>query len=287
MTAARANGFACRRRWPAPATGAIDACERTVVLSRRAAGGSLPAPARRRLTQTRRRWRCYSRRRTRSSTEGVERSVLQSPGPSPARGSRLPRRGAHWRPSRRWPSRSRGAGGAAQASSVDASDERAVADHLDAIAGSGGRIDVSFNATGIGWDLGAPVVDMPLDDFVVPIAAGMRTHVVTATAAARRMIGQRSGVILAITATPARQPIPLVGNFGVGCAAIEALCRQLALELGPYGIRVVCMRSAGSPELARCRRRQRLSRSRRPGSPTRHSTCRSREHAAEATADAG
>jgi 3-oxoacyl-[acyl-carrier protein] reductase len=140
------------------------------------------------------------------------------------------------------------AGGAAQASSVDARDQRAVAEHLDAVAERSGSIDVSFNAAGIGWDLGTPVVDMTLDDFVVPIADGMRTHVVTATAAARHMIGQRSGVILAITATPARKPIPLVGNFGVGCAAIEALCRQLALELGPHGIRVVCLRSAGSPD---------------------------------------
>jgi 3-oxoacyl-[acyl-carrier protein] reductase len=140
------------------------------------------------------------------------------------------------------------AGGAAQASCVDALDQEAVAEHLDAVAERSGSIDVSFNATGIGWRLGALVVDMTLDDFVVPIADGMRTHVVTATAAARHMIGQRSGVILAITATPARKPIPLVGNFGVGCAAIEALCRQLALELGPHGIRVVCMRSAGSPD---------------------------------------
>jgi 3-oxoacyl-[acyl-carrier protein] reductase len=139
-------------------------------------------------------------------------------------------------------------GGAARASSVDALDQRAVAEHLDAVAESSGSIDVSFNATGIGWRLGAPVVDMMLDDFVVPIADGMRTHFVTATAAARHMIAQRSGVILAITATPARQPTPLVGNFGVGCAAIEALCRQLALELGAYGIRVVCVRSAGSPD---------------------------------------
>jgi NAD(P)-dependent dehydrogenase (short-subunit alcohol dehydrogenase family) len=140
------------------------------------------------------------------------------------------------------------AGGAAHASSVDALDERAVAELLDAVAERGGSVDVSFNATGIGWDLGAPVVDMTTDDFVVPIADGMRKHVVTATAAARHMIRQRSGVILTITATPARKPIPLVGNFGVGCAAIEALCRQLALELGPYGIRVVCMRSAGSSD---------------------------------------
>jgi enoyl-[acyl-carrier-protein] reductase (NADH) len=40
------------------------------------------------------------------------------------------------------------------------------------------------------------------------------------------------------------------GGFGVACAALEALCRQLAVELGPQGVRVICLRSAGSPDAA-------------------------------------
>jgi NAD(P)-dependent dehydrogenase (short-subunit alcohol dehydrogenase family) len=39
-----------------------------------------------------------------------------------------------------------------------------------------------------------------------------------------------------------------VGGFGVACAAIEGLARQLAGELGPRGVRVVTLRSAGSPD---------------------------------------
>jgi len=62
------------------------------------------------------------------------------------------------------------------------------------------------------------------------------------------MLKAGSGVILAITATPARMFVPNSGNFGVIGAAIERLCRQLAGELGPRGIRVVCLRSAGSPD---------------------------------------
>jgi 3-oxoacyl-[acyl-carrier protein] reductase len=57
-----------------------------------------------------------------------------------------------------------------------------------------------------------------------------------------------SGVILALTAQVARSPYPNVGGFGVACAAIEGFCRQLAAEVGPQGIRVVCLRSAGSYE---------------------------------------
>ncbi|MGH8608244.1 MAG: SDR family oxidoreductase, partial [Gammaproteobacteria bacterium] len=64
-----------------------------------------------------------------------------------------------------------------------------------------------------------------------------------------RMVKQGSGVILMITATPARLAIPQCGGFGVACAALEGLCRQLAAEVGPQGVRVVCLRSAGTPEV--------------------------------------
>ena len=39
-----------------------------------------------------------------------------------------------------------------------------------------------------------------------------------------------------------------MSGFGVSGAAIEGFCRQLAAEVGPQGIRVVCLRSAGSPD---------------------------------------
>ena len=60
----------------------------------------------------------------------------------------------------------------------------------------------------------------------------MRTHFLTATAAARHMEPRGSGVILALTAQVARKPYVGSGGFGVACAAIEGLCRQLAIELG-------------------------------------------------------
>jgi NAD(P)-dependent dehydrogenase (short-subunit alcohol dehydrogenase family) len=34
----------------------------------------------------------------------------------------------------------------------------------------------------------------------------------------------------------------------VACEAIEGLWRSLAAELGPRGVRLVCLRSAGSPD---------------------------------------
>ena len=39
-----------------------------------------------------------------------------------------------------------------------------------------------------------------------------------------------------------------VGGFGPACAAMEAFSRNLASELGPFGVRVVTIRSGGSPD---------------------------------------
>ncbi len=140
------------------------------------------------------------------------------------------------------------AGGRAEVAQVDALDEQAVEQHLGEVVQKSGGIDISFNAIGIGYVQGAPLVEMAPQEFTQPIADAMKTQFLTTTAAARHMSRKGSGVILAITATPGRRFIPNSGNFGVACAAIESLCRQLAGELGPQGIRVICLRSAGSPD---------------------------------------
>ena len=140
-------------------------------------------------------------------------------------------------------------GGKAEAAEVDAMNERSVDTHLDAVASRAGGIDVSFNAIGIDdIRLGTLIVDMSVDDFTRPIARMMQAQFVTARAAARHMTRQGSGVILTITSPHGRQPVSNFGPVGAMQAAIEGLWRQLASELGPKGVRVVCVRSAGSPD---------------------------------------
>jgi 3-oxoacyl-[acyl-carrier protein] reductase len=87
-------------------------------------------------------------------------------------------------------------------------------------------------------------------DFTLGLEARVRTHFGTALAAARHMVRQRSGAISMVTATPDRVGIPEVGSFGVASAALEGLSRTLATEQSPDGVRVVCLRSAGSPDAA-------------------------------------
>jgi NAD(P)-dependent dehydrogenase (short-subunit alcohol dehydrogenase family) len=133
------------------------------------------------------------------------------------------------------------AGGSAEAAMVDALDEDAVNRYTDQVAEQTGGIDVSFNAVGVHAVQGTPLTELALDDFVYPISTWPATQFLTARAAARHMVTKRKGVILMLTASPARLAIPGAGGFGVACAAIEALTRTLAAELGPQGVRVVCL----------------------------------------------
>ncbi|MGW3723646.1 SDR family NAD(P)-dependent oxidoreductase [Streptomyces sp. F001] len=141
-----------------------------------------------------------------------------------------------------------GSGGTAETAQVDALDEQAVNECVAGIVKKAGRVDVSFNAIGLDEVQGTPLIEMSYDDFARPITIATRTQFLTAKAVAPHMIEAGSGVIMMITASPSRIPFPLVGGFGVACAALEGFSRTLAAELGPKGVRVICLRSAGSVE---------------------------------------
>jgi len=145
-------------------------------------------------------------------------------------------------------------GGTAAVGVVDALDEDAVERHLDGIVAATGGLDISFNLVSMGdpeehpEGQGTPLVELPLADFLEPVTTWTRTQFLTARAAGRRMAARGRGVILMISTPTAVAGFPLVGGFGSACASGEALSRQLAAELGPDGVRVVCLRSAGSPD---------------------------------------
>jgi NAD(P)-dependent dehydrogenase (short-subunit alcohol dehydrogenase family) len=140
------------------------------------------------------------------------------------------------------------AGGAAETAVVNALDEAVVRRHADAVAASAGSLDVSFNAISVDHIQGVPLADMSEQDVVAPVADRVATHLLTARAAAHHMTAQGHGVIITFTADAARLAYAEVGSFGIACAAVEALTRSLAAELGPFGVRVICLRSMGSPD---------------------------------------
>ncbi|MBA3401214.1 MAG: SDR family oxidoreductase [Actinobacteria bacterium] len=142
----------------------------------------------------------------------------------------------------------RAADGRAEAAELDAFDQKAVEAHLDEMTEKTGGIDVSFNAVGITAVQGTPLVDMSVKDFLAPITEAAHTHFVTATAAARRMTAQGSGVIVMLSSSAARESRHRMGGFNLACASIEAFTRSLAGEVGPEGVRVVCLRPNFTPE---------------------------------------
>lgn len=137
-------------------------------------------------------------------------------------------------------------GGTAHTAVVDALDERAVNEYVDTVAGQAGRIDISFNVIGYG-DVQQPLMEISVDDFLQPITIATRTHFLTSRAAARQMIPQGSGVILAFGGN-GPQTLPGLGGFKIALDAVEGLRRQWAMELGEHGIRVVTLKTGGIPE---------------------------------------
>jgi NAD(P)-dependent dehydrogenase (short-subunit alcohol dehydrogenase family) len=142
------------------------------------------------------------------------------------------------------------AGGSAEAADVDALDEEAVDEHLRSVIENAGGVDVSFNAVGIpnAGIVGVPLADLDVEQFSLPITAYATSYFLTARLAARRMVTNKSGVIMTVTALPARTGTPLNGGYGAAMAAKEALTRDLSAELAPQGIRVVGLRPHGMPE---------------------------------------
>jgi NAD(P)-dependent dehydrogenase (short-subunit alcohol dehydrogenase family) len=142
------------------------------------------------------------------------------------------------------------AGGSAEAAEVDALDEQAVDKHLQSVIDKAGRVDISFNAVGIPDTniVGVPLVELDVEQFSLPITTYATSYFLTARLAARRMVANKSGVIMTVTALLSRTGVPLVGGYGPAMALKEALTRNLSAELAPHGIRVVGLRPQAMPE---------------------------------------
>jgi NAD(P)-dependent dehydrogenase (short-subunit alcohol dehydrogenase family) len=146
-------------------------------------------------------------------------------------------------------------GDAAHAATVDALDEQAIAAHLDDVVATAGRVDISINAIGMpdAEILGEPLLDLDAARFARPIAEYTTSYFLTARLAARRMIPDGAGVIMTLSALPARVGSPLNGGYGPAQAAKEAMTRDLSLELAPSGIRVLGLRPHALPETSTMR----------------------------------
>src|SRR5215469_3329367 len=138
------------------------------------------------------------------------------------------------------------AGGIAHDAAIDVLDDGAVNEYLDRVVTQTGKNDIILDAAGpLAKEYGNTklALDLPVDEFLVPLLTMVRSRFITARAAARQMIKQHSGVIILVTGSPARPHVPGATAIGAAFAAMENLTQNLAFEVSPFGVRVVCLRT--------------------------------------------
>jgi NAD(P)-dependent dehydrogenase (short-subunit alcohol dehydrogenase family) len=142
-------------------------------------------------------------------------------------------------------------GGRAHVDVVDALDAAAVENYVESVVKRAGGLDIEFNATGpraSEYTSGKQAVNLPVEEFMVPVDTVLKAQFITASAAARPMLRQRSGVIIFLTGSPARPHTPATAGIGAAFGAVENLTRHMAIELSPAGVRVVCLRTSANPD---------------------------------------
>jgi NAD(P)-dependent dehydrogenase (short-subunit alcohol dehydrogenase family) len=95
---------------------------------------------------------------------------------------------------------------------------------------------------------GTPLVELAVEEVMHPINSFLRTNLITAKAVARHMTARRSGTILTLSTVGSRFARPGNLGFGTTCAAIEQMTQRLAVEFGPRGVRIVCLRPHAVPD---------------------------------------
>lgn len=109
-----------------------------------------------------------------------------------------------------------------------------------------GKIDIILDASGPlakEYGNGNLALDLPIDQFMVPLETMVKSRFITARAAARHMFKQHSGVIILVMGSPARPHAPGIIAIGAAFGAIENLTANLAFEVSPFAVRVVCVRT--------------------------------------------
>jgi 3-oxoacyl-[acyl-carrier protein] reductase len=143
------------------------------------------------------------------------------------------------------------AGQRAHAAVIDALDDAAVTAYIDRLVREAGRIDIVFTAVGpLANEYGntKPATDLTIDEFMLPLTTVVKSQFIAARAAARHMIHHRSGVILFLTGSPARGHVEGATAIGTAFGAIESLTENLAVEVSPFGVRVVCLRTTANTD---------------------------------------
>ncbi len=113
-----------------------------------------------------------------------------------------------------------------------------------------GRLDALVNLAAVG-DSGGALADLTLDEIDTVIGTNLRGAMVLARESARPMRESGGGSIVNVASVAAHRVTPGRLVYGPSKAALIYLTRQLAAELGPYGIRANSISPGQTPTTLR------------------------------------
>ncbi len=124
----------------------------------------------------------------------------------------------------------------AAAAPFDVADETAVIAAMDRIVRERGRLDILIANAGI--IVRKPVLEQTTADFADVIATDLTACFVLAREAARHMVKQKHGRIIATSSIMGRIARANLPGYAAAKVGLESLTRQLAVEFAPHAITV-------------------------------------------------
>jgi 3-oxoacyl-[acyl-carrier protein] reductase len=133
-------------------------------------------------------------------------------------------------------------GGSVQSVVADLTDFAQVEEMRATIAGSLGAVDILVANAGGSPIPPGPVEDITLEGWQASVDANLTATFLTIKAFLPDMKTRHHGTIITMSSAAARRPSvrsPIA--YGAAKAAIELMTKELALQGGPYGIRINCI----------------------------------------------
>lgn len=123
---------------------------------------------------------------------------------------------------------------------LDVTDSAAISSVADATVDEFGSLDIWVNNAGV--YPAKPFLEMTDADWRAVIAVNLDGAMMGAREAARRMVAAgHPGTILNIVSVSGYRGRPSLAHYSASKHALRGLTRSLAVELGPYGIRVLAI----------------------------------------------
>ncbi|HXQ94992.1 MAG TPA: SDR family NAD(P)-dependent oxidoreductase [Thermoplasmata archaeon] len=135
-------------------------------------------------------------------------------------------------------------GGAVEVAEVDPLDMDSVGEHLHQVVVKHGTVDVSLNLAFMGIEGAARLCNLTGEQFDAATFTRVRSNFVTSAAAVKVMAYQGRGIVLATAAPETASAVGTIAGQAIGSAAIGALCEQLRIDVGTFGVRIAYLAEA-------------------------------------------